>query len=94
MGVTHLWKILEKAERPLDLKDYDGCVVAVDISIWIHQLLHGIRDKESSPNAYLVGIFNRICTLLHHNVKPIFVFDGSAPGLKKIALVMSQQTRP
>ena len=87
MGVTHLWKLLEKAERPLNLDDYKGAVVAVDVSIWIHQLLHGIKGKDAVQNAYLIGIFNRICTLLHHRIRPIFVFDGNAPQLKKKALV-------
>jgi DNA excision repair protein ERCC-5 len=87
MGVTHLWKMLEKAERPAELDECAGQVVAVDVSIWIHQLLHGIRDGDKSPNAYLVGIFHRVCKLLYHRIKPVFVFDGSAPTLKKRALV-------
>lgn len=88
MGVTHLWKILQPVERPVStLSEFRGTIVAVDISIWIHHLLHGQRDGDVLPHAYLIGIFHRICTLLYHGIKPIFVFDGAAPSLKKRTLV-------
>eukprot|EP00047_Mylnosiga_fluctuans_P015491 m.46965 g.46965 ORF g.46965 m.46965 type:complete len:894 (+) comp5948_c0_seq1:48-2729(+) len=93
MGVTHLWRILERVERPCDMRDHAGTVVAVDISIWIHQLLHGTHATEAGQNAYLIGIFNRVVQLLRHQIKPIFVFDGSAPGLKKVALVNRRKRR-
>lgn len=91
MGVSHLWKILKPVERPVSsLHEFRGAVVAVDISIWIHHLLHGFRDNEGMAHAYLMGIFHRICTLLYHGIKPIFVFDGSAPSLKKRTLVLPE----
>jgi 5'-3' exonuclease len=34
-----------------------------------------------------VGTFRRIMKLLFHGVKPVFVFDGEAPVLKKRTLV-------
>lgn len=36
---------------------------------------------------YTVGTFRRIMKLLFHGVKPVFVFDGDAPVLKKRTLV-------
>ena len=34
-------------------------------------------------NSHVVGFFRRICKLLFFGIKPIFVFDGGAPVLKK-----------
>ena len=48
-----------------------------------------MRDKHGNPvpNAHLVGLFNRICKLLYYGIKPVFVFDGGVPHLKKKTLV-------
>jgi DNA excision repair protein ERCC-5 len=48
-----------------------------------------MRDEEGQPipNAHLIGFFRRICKLLHNNVKPIFVFDGATPTLKRRTVV-------
>ncbi|KAI9595498.1 hypothetical protein BDF19DRAFT_440680 [Syncephalis fuscata] len=44
-----------------------------------------MQDEEGKPleNAHLLGFFRRICKLLHHNIKPVFVFDGATPELKR-----------
>jgi DNA excision repair protein ERCC-5 len=34
-----------------------------------------------------VGTFRRILKLLYHGIKPVFVFDGDAPMLKKRTIV-------
>ena len=48
-----------------------------------------MRDKHGNPvrNAHLVGLFNRVCKLLYYRIKPVFVFDGGVPHLKKKTLV-------
>ena len=58
-------------------------------SIWLYQFLTAMRDKEGNglKNAHLLGFFRRICKLLFYNIKPVFVFDGSAPELKRLTLV-------
>ena len=65
------------------------CCCYVDVSMWLHQANKGLRDRYGNPlpNAHLVGMFRRICKLLFYHVKPIFVFDGGAPMLKRQALV-------
>ena len=57
--------------------------------MWLHQSNKGLRDRHGNPlpNAHLVGMFRRICKLLFYHVKPVFVFDGGAPMLKRQALV-------
>lgn len=60
-----------------------------DISIWLNQAVKGVRDREgnSVQNAHLLTLFHRICKLLFFRIKPVFVFDGEAPLLKKQTLV-------
>lgn len=61
----------------------------LDVSIWLNKAAKGMRDKHGNPiyNAHLVLIFHRICKLLFYGVKPVFVFDGGVPELKKKTLV-------
>lgn len=37
-----------------------------------------MRDNEGNmvQNAHLLGMFTRICRLLYHHIRPVFVFDG------------------
>lgn len=60
-----------------------------DISIWIHQALQGYQDRRGHavPNAHLLLLYRRICKLLHYKIKPVFVFDGGVPLLKKNTIV-------
>lgn len=60
-----------------------------DVSIWLNQAVKGMRDRHGDPvpQAHLVVLFNRVCRLLHYKIKPVFVFDGATPALKKQTLV-------
>ena len=60
-----------------------------DTSVWLHQLSKGFADgtEGASVNPQLQGLFQRICKLLFYRVKPIFVFDGGVPELKKKTMV-------
>ena len=59
------------------------------MSIWLHQAIHGMRDEQGNvaPNAHLLVLFHRICKLLFYRIKPVFVFDGGVPQLKKQTMV-------
>ena len=48
-----------------------------------------MRDKDGRPlvNAHILGFLRRICKLLFYGIKPVFVFDGGAPVLKKATIV-------
>ncbi|KAG7204177.1 hypothetical protein KM043_002015 [Ampulex compressa] len=71
--------------RKLELAEWEYTVCGVYVSIWIHQVLQGYQDHHGNPkpNAHLFGLFNRICKLLYYKIKPVFVFDGGVPILKK-----------
>lgn len=71
--------------RPIKLETLNKKRLAVDASIWIYQFLKAVRDKEGNAlrNSHVVGFFRRICKLLFFGIKPVFVFDGGAPLLKR-----------
>lgn len=85
MGVYGLWRLINATGKPVPLETLEGKVLAVDVSIWIHQVMQGYQDRHGNPkpNAHLLGLFNRICKLLYYKIKPVFVFDGGVPMLKK-----------
>ena len=103
MGVKDLWQLLEKCGAEVRLDELEGLVLAVDVSLWLHQIVKGMRTaKAGAPcgppplmpcqggvleNAHILGMLPRICSLLLHNIKPVFVFDGKPPALKLLALV-------
>ncbi len=94
MGVHGLWKLLDSAGKPVPLEHLENRVLAIDISIWLNQSLQGMRDPASSvagagppvTHAHLLGLFHRVCKLLFYRVKPIFVFDGAPPRIKRETL--------
>uniref|UniRef100_A0A0W0EXQ8 XPG N-terminal domain-containing protein n=1 Tax=Moniliophthora roreri TaxID=221103 RepID=A0A0W0EXQ8_MONRR len=88
MGVKSLWNLLAPVGRPVMLENMEGKTVAIDSSIWIYQFQATMRAKDGRVlvNAHVLGFLRRICKLLFHGMKPVFVFDGGAPALKKATL--------
>lgn len=88
MGVQGLWTVVQPCSRPTNLATLNRKRLAVDASIWIYQFLKAVRDKEGNAlrNSHVVGFFRRICKLLWFGIKPVFVFDGGAPALKRATL--------
>lgn len=89
MGVQGLWTLIEPTARPVQLETLRNRKMAVDASIWMHQFMRTMRDKEGNAlrNGHLLGFFRRLCKLLFYNIKPVFVFDGGAPELKRTTIV-------
>lgn len=86
MGITKLAELIrfeaEDAIRHKDISDYSGKTIALDTSIIMHQF----RAAMPSPNLILSGLFYRTLTLLEHDIKPVFVFDGKPPDEKAATL--------
>lgn len=95
MGVKGLWQLLECVGRPVTLESLENKVLGVDASLILNQSVKGMRDKHGNPvrNAHLVGLFNRVCKLLYYRIKPVFVFDGGVPHLKKKTLEARKERR-
>ncbi|KAL1490381.1 hypothetical protein ABEB36_013090 [Hypothenemus hampei] len=95
MGVHGLWRLIEPSGKPVPLETLENKVLAVDISIWLHQAVKGFQDARgaSVPNAHLLGIYHRVCKLLFFRIKPVFVFDGGVPVLKKQTIEKRVQTK-
>ena len=76
---------MQPCARPIKIDTLNKKRLAVDASIWIYQFLKAVRDKEGNAlrNSHVVGFFRRICKLLFFGIKPVFVFDGGAPVLKR-----------
>ncbi|KAF2366659.1 Proteasome assembly chaperone 3 [Trinorchestia longiramus] len=85
MGVKGLWRLIEEAGTPVPLESLENKILAVDVSIWLHQAVRGFRGVggDAVANSHLLTLFHRICKLLFYRIKPVFVFDGGVPHLKK-----------
>ncbi|KIL67529.1 hypothetical protein M378DRAFT_122537 [Amanita muscaria Koide BX008] len=88
MGVKSLWSLLAPVGRPILLETVEGKAMAIDSSIWIYQFQATMRDKEGRVliNAHVLGFLRRITKLLFYGIKPVFVFDGGAPAIKRNTL--------
>ncbi|KTG41194.1 hypothetical protein cypCar_00020806 [Cyprinus carpio] len=95
MGVHGLWKLLESTRKPVNPETLEGKILAVDISIWLNQAVKGVRDRDGNAvqNAHLLTLFHRLCKLLFFRIRPVFVYDGDAPLLKKQTLAIRRQRR-
>ncbi|XP_072434308.1 DNA excision repair protein ERCC-5 homolog isoform X1 [Chiloscyllium punctatum] len=95
MGVKGLWKLLECTGQPINPETLEGKILAVDISIWLNQAVKGARDRHgnSVPNAHLLILLHRLCKLLFYRIRPVIVFDGKTPLLKKQTLTNRWQRK-
>jgi len=93
MHVNWSGSVYQTCSRRLSrrLETMEGKVMAIDSSIWLYQFQATMRDKEGNVlnNAHVLGFLRRICKLLFYGIKPVFVFDGGAPVLKRSTLVSS-----
>ncbi|XP_033838406.2 probable flap endonuclease 1 homolog [Periophthalmus magnuspinnatus] len=83
MGITKLADLV-RFEAPnaishKDIRDYSGKTIALDTSIIMHQFRAALNSLNGSLTLALSGLFYRTLTLLEHDIKPVFVFDGKPP---------------
>ncbi|SPO28311.1 related to RAD2 - structure-specific nuclease of the nucleotide excision repairosome [Ustilago trichophora] len=88
MGVQGLWQLLQPVARPIKIETLEGKRLAIDSSLWLYHFQMAMRDKEGRTlsNAHILGFLWRILKLLFHGVRPVFVFDGGAPVMKRKTL--------
>eukprot|EP00884_Botryococcus_braunii_P002641 jgi/Botrbrau1/12378/Bobra.0084s0003.2 len=95
MGVKDLWQLLEPVGRRINIEALTNKQLAVDASIWLHQFIKAMRNEKGEvlQNAHLLGFFRRICRLLFHKIRPVFVFDGATPVLKRRTAIARRRRR-
>ncbi|VDD82491.1 unnamed protein product [Mesocestoides corti] len=93
MGVPGLWQLLEPSRRVVDLEQFRGKRMAIDMNIWLHQALKSRVSTSGNINYHLAILFRRICKLLFYGIRPVFVFDGAVPTLKKTTMAARHSTR-
>jgi len=88
MGVA-LKDLIKKQE--IELKDLKDKVIAIDTFNMLYQFLTTIRapdgstftDSKGHVTSHLIGLFSRTVRFIEAGIKPVFVFDGTAPKLKE-----------
>ncbi|XP_011092214.1 flap endonuclease 1 isoform X2 [Sesamum indicum] len=95
MGIKGLTNLLADnapmAIKEQKLESYFGREIAIDASMSIYQFLVvvGRRGTEMLTNeagevtSHLQGMFARTIRLMEAGIKPVYVFDGKPPDLKK-----------
>ena len=77
--------------KKIELKELNNKTISIDAFNTLYQFLATIRGPMGEPlknrdgeiTSHLTGLFYRNINLLNSNIKPIFVFDGKPPELKK-----------
>lgn len=88
MGVD-LSSILEI--QRIDFRDMKGRVIAIDAYNALYQFLSIIRQADGTPlkdsagriTSHISGLFYRTSNIIEFGIKPVYVFDGKPPELKR-----------
>ncbi len=91
MGVKIREIIPEAAVQKISLESLSGKAVALDAYNILYQFITIIRGPDGRPlmdrrgriTSHLSGLFFRTINLLKIGIKPIFVYDGRPPELKR-----------
>ncbi|KAG0448924.1 hypothetical protein HPP92_027569, partial [Vanilla planifolia] len=105
MGIKGLTKLLAdnapKAMKEQKFESYFGRKIAVDASMSIYQFLivvgrvgtETLTNEAGDVTSHLQGMFTRTIRLLEAGIKPVYVFDGQPPDLKKQELAKRYSKR-
>ncbi|HLC90213.1 MAG TPA: flap endonuclease-1 [Candidatus Nanoarchaeia archaeon] len=78
-------------KKEISIKDLKDKILAVDTMNMLYQFLTTIRaqdgsallDSHGNVTSHLIGLFNRVTSLMEEGLKLVFVFDGKAPEIKR-----------
>jgi flap endonuclease-1 len=78
-------------KKPVRMEELSGRTLTIDALNYIYAFLSVIRQPDGNPltdskmrtTSHLSGLFYRSVNLLEYNIKPLFVFDGEPPELKR-----------
>src|SRR3989344_5086705 len=88
MGIS-LTQLVDGQE--ISFQDLFDKRIAIDSFNWIYQFLSIIRQPDGTPlkdskgrvTSHLSGLYYRTLKLIEAGVKPVYVFDGKPPEMKK-----------
>ncbi|KAG8363982.1 hypothetical protein BUALT_Bualt19G0079000 [Buddleja alternifolia] len=95
MGIKGLTKLLAdnapNAMKEQTFESYFGRKIAIDASMSIYQFLivigrngtEMLTNEAGEVTSHLQGMLTRTIRLLEAGIKPVYVFDGKPPDLKK-----------
>lgn len=106
MGIHGLSKVIAdqapKAFKEYALQQLFNRKVAIDASTSIYQFLIAVRsdamgsqltNAAGETTSHLMGMFYRTIRMVEAGIKPIYVFDGKAPGAKARELAKRGERR-
>lgn len=76
------------------LQDFQGRTLAIDAANALYQFLSSIRQPDGTPlkdkrgrvTSHLSGLLYRTANLAEAGIRPVYVFDGKPPVLKRATL--------
>ncbi|WFC97771.1 Elongation of fatty acids protein 2 [Malassezia yamatoensis] len=95
MGIKGLTSLLADEApsciKQMDIKALFGRKVAIDASMSLYQFLIAVRQSDGQQmmsdtgevTSHLLGFFYRTLRMIDYGIKPMYVFDGKPPDLKK-----------
>ncbi|PWN53428.1 putative DNA repair endonuclease rad2 [Violaceomyces palustris] len=98
MGIKGLTGLINdeapNAIKEHEIKTYFGRKVAIDASMSLYQFLIAVRQNDGQQlmtesgetTSHLLGFFYRTLRMIDYGIKPMYVFDGKPPDLKKEVL--------
>jgi len=100
LGVD-LRELVENVRRTITLEGLRGKVIAIDAYNALYQFLTNIRQRDGTPlmdsmgrvTSHLNGLLYRTVNLIEYGIKPVYIFDGKPPELKKIELMKRMRIR-
>ncbi|MGB9674957.1 MAG: flap structure-specific endonuclease, partial [Nanopusillaceae archaeon] len=101
MGVKIREIIPQEAMLIIELDDLNGKAIAFDAYNILYQFLSIIRSQDGKPlmdskgriTSHLSGLFFRTINFIEKGIKPVFVFDGRPPELKKVTVEEREEIR-
>jgi flap endonuclease-1 len=106
MGILGLSKLLYQkcpnAVKEDEMKNYFGRRVAIDASMSIYQFIIAMKgfsdgqgveltNENGEITSHINGLFARTLRMVDEGLKPIYVFDGKPPEMKRGELQIRQQ---
>lgn len=108
MGIKGLMKLIRdnapESIKECEVKNFMGRIIAVDASMQLYQFMSMVRSQQQAGaqllsndagdvTSHILGFFHRTIGLMEKGIKPIYVFDGKPPELKKHELDIRKEKK-